>query len=211
MKTRLIKSLNPALAVLLAATLAACATKKPVAPVQPVVKPAETQAQVQTPAVVDNSNAVNSGSASTNTGIDADKLAGDANAIKPPVADSGKKIAYETSLLQTRTLYFPYDGDNVGDADFRALRAHGAYLAANPSARITLHGFADERGTPEYNVALSERRGLSVRDILESSGARGVQLLVVAHGESEPADEGEDEMAWGKNRRVELDYTSAKP
>lgn len=34
------------------------------------------------------------------------------------------------------------------------LDAHAAFLRNNPSYKVTVEGHADERGTPEYNIAL---------------------------------------------------------
>jgi peptidoglycan-associated lipoprotein len=89
-----------------------------------------------------------------------------------------------------------------------ALMAHAAYLAANSSARVVLEGHADERGTVEYNLALGERRGESVRRFLLANGAAAGQIEVVSYGEERPAVMGHDESSYEKNRRVEIKYQS---
>ena len=39
------------------------------------------------------------------------------------------------------------------------LDAHANFLRSNPSYKVTVEkGHADERGTPEYNISLGERR-----------------------------------------------------
>ncbi|MCK5481281.1 MAG: OmpA family protein, partial [Gammaproteobacteria bacterium] len=72
--------------------------------------------------------------------------------------------------------------------------------------RITLEGNTDERGSREYNIALSERRALSVQRILEFDGIASSQITVVGYGEEKPAAEGSSEAAWRLNRRVEIVY-----
>ena len=86
------------------------------------------------------------------------------------------------------------------------LAAHGEYLANVPTATVRLEGHADERGSREYNVGLSERRALAVRQVLLLQGAQASQLTPVGRGEELPAVLGSDEEAYSLNRRVELVY-----
>jgi len=69
---------------------------------------------------------------------------------------------------------------------------------------VVIEGHADERGTEEYNLALGEERGNAARKYLIDLGVPGSKLRVVSKGELEPADQGHDEAAWGKNRRAEF-------
>ncbi len=62
------------------------------------------------------------------------------------------------------------------------LDAHAAFLRANPSVRITIEGHADERGTPEYNIALGERRANAVKMYLQGKGVSADQLAIVSYG-----------------------------
>jgi peptidoglycan-associated lipoprotein len=88
------------------------------------------------------------------------------------------------------------------------LKCHGKWLSANPGARISLEGHADERGTREYNLGLGERRGNAVRDMLLANGGRSEQVAVVSYGEERPICTDSDESCWGKNRRAEIVYTA---
>ena len=69
---------------------------------------------------------------------------------------------------------------------------------------IILAGFTDERGTPEYNRGLGERRAQAVRDALIHAGADGSRIQTVSFGAEMPADSGSSESAWAKNRRGEF-------
>ena len=110
------------------------------------------------------------------------------------------------SPLSVRVIYFDYDSSIVR-ADFsEMIAAHAAYLAANPSTTVTLEGHADERGTREYNLALGERRGLSVRRHLVLLGASAGQVKTVSYGEERPLVDGHDEDSYALNRCVELVY-----
>jgi len=112
------------------------------------------------------------------------------------------------SLLSKRVIYFDFDKSEV-KAEYRSIiAAHAAYLKANRSARVTLEGHADERGTREYNLGLGERRGNSVTGVLSAGGATGSQLNVVSYGEERPVCRVSDEDCWWQNRRVEIVYTA---
>lgn len=71
---------------------------------------------------------------------------------------------------------------------------------------VTVEGHTDARGTPEYNVALGERRAQSVQKYLENLGVAAGQLSVVSYGEEKPVDAGNTEDAFAKNRRAVLNY-----
>lgn len=110
--------------------------------------------------------------------------------------------------LSTKIIYFDYDSSQVRPEFIAAVNAHAAYLAGNASADIRLEGHADERGSREYNIALSERRALSVKRLMSFEGARGDQIKTLAYGEERPVEFGHNESAWSKNRRVEIIYVS---
>ncbi len=112
-----------------------------------------------------------------------------------------------TNLLSRRVIYFDFDKSNIKPEFRDILAAHGTYLGANPGARVTLEGHADERGTREYNLGLGERRGNAASDLLDAQGGSGSQLSVVSYGEERPAANCSDESCWSKNRRVEIVYT----
>lgn len=112
------------------------------------------------------------------------------------------------SLLSKRVIYFDFDKSEV-KSEYRAIvAAHATYVSAHNSARVTLEGHADERGTREYNLGLGERRGNSVSGLLSAGGAMGGQLDTVSYGEERPVCRVSDENCWWQNRRVEIVYTA---
>jgi peptidoglycan-associated lipoprotein len=112
------------------------------------------------------------------------------------------------SLLSKRVIYFDFDKSEV-KAEYRAIvAAHASYVSSNRSARVTLEGHADERGTREYNLGLGERRGNAISGLLSAAGAMGSQLDTVSYGEERPVCRVSDEDCWWQNRRVEIVYTA---
>jgi peptidoglycan-associated lipoprotein len=122
----------------------------------------------------------------------------------------GSPLDDPNSLLSQRVVYFAYDQYDVQTQDRPVIEAHGAYLAANPGATVTLEGHADERGSREYNIALGENRATAVRQLMALLGASGAQVRTVSYGEEQPAVSGHDENSWSQNRRVEIVYRSTQ-
>ncbi|MBW3551024.1 MAG: OmpA family protein, partial [Proteobacteria bacterium] len=60
----------------------------------------------------------------------------------------------------------------------------------------------------EYNLALGQRRGATVKRYLMERGVAGGRLEVVSYGEERPAAEGDDESAYSQNRRAEFEITA---
>lgn len=110
------------------------------------------------------------------------------------------------SRLSVRIIYFDYDSSTVLSQFEEIIQAHAGFLQANPGVTMTLEGHADERGSREYNLALSEQRANAVKKQLVVLGASPDQARTVSYGEERPADPGHDEQAWALNRRVEFVY-----
>ena len=134
-----------------------------------------------------------------------------APAAPAPVADDGMYGPEDLdtdSCLRQRVVYFDFDQDAL-KPEFEAIMAcHAKYLRDRPSARITLEGNADERGTREYNLGLGERRGNAVSTALQGNGGSASQLTVVSYGEERPTCTDASESCWSQNRRVEIVYTA---
>lgn len=116
-----------------------------------------------------------------------------------------KQKAYD-ALMQTQTLYFDYDRSKVDAKYLELLQAHADYLIKNPSAKVKVEGHCDERGTPEYNIALGERRAKAVAQYLQSLGVSAMQITTVSYGEEKPVDLSRTTDGFSKNRRAELVY-----
>lgn len=118
----------------------------------------------------------------------------------------GSPLDDPSSLLSKRVIYFDFDRAEIKQEFRDIIRAHAAYLTANPRTRIVLEGHTDERGTREYNMGLGERRANSVRSVLTLQGVSSGQIETVSYGEERPVALGHDEESWRLNRRVEIVY-----
>lgn len=133
--------------------------------------------------------------------------AGDAGAAQPlPGANGGAADAAGTAA--TRIL-FDFDSSEIRPEYNAALAAHARRLSASPTLKVRLEGNTDERGSPEYNIGLGERRAQAVRRALMLQGVGDAQISTVSYGEERPLAEGESEEAWAQNRRVEIVFAGA--
>ena len=105
-------------------------------------------------------------------------------------------------LTGNNTIYFAYDSAAVTPESRALIEAHSQYLLNNPGINIVLEGHADERGTREYNLALGERRSLSVAEIMVAYGVARDRMQTISYGEERPESLEHNDSAWALNRRV---------
>lgn len=112
------------------------------------------------------------------------------------------KPAVAASDLQV--IHFGYDSFQLDDAARAALDANAKLLRDNPTLSVSVDGHCDERGTVEYNQALGQKRAEAVQQYLSDQGIPSTRFRVISYGKERPVDEGHDESAWARNRRVEF-------
>ena len=104
----------------------------------------------------------------------------------------------------TRVIYFDFDSYAVKDEYRPTIDSYAKSLAADRKKRLVVEGHTDERGGREYNLALGQKRAEAVAKSLALLGATDAQVEAVSYGKERPAVQGNDEAAWAKNRRAEL-------
>ena len=107
-----------------------------------------------------------------------------------------------------RPAFFPLDSADLDDPGRAVVTGNAELLKKYPTWVITIEGHCDERGTPEYNLALGERRAVAVKTYLVSLGISPDRLRTVSYGKEFPFDPGHDDAAWSKNRRAHFVITS---
>jgi peptidoglycan-associated lipoprotein len=127
-------------------------------------------------------------------------------AAKRAAAIEEQKRQELAKLRSEHIIYFDFDVSNVSQQYASVLDAHAKFLNANSDVNVLVEGHADERGTPEYNIALSERRAKAVVTYLENMGVTSGQLSIVSYGEEKPMVKDRSEAAFSKNRRAVLVY-----
>lgn len=106
-------------------------------------------------------------------------------------------------FLDTK-IYFAFDDSSLSAEARETLLAQARWLKENKGRTVVVEGHCDNRGTEEYNLALGSRRAQSVKDFLVNAGVEPSQIVTISYGEERPAERGNNEEAWGKNRRAEF-------
>ncbi len=124
---------------------------------------------------------------------------------------TGEQLTAEQQALRElerlgMIIYFDYDRAEIKPEYVSVVAAHARFLNGSTARRVRLEGHADERGSREYNIGLGERRAQAVRRALLLQGVGEAQITTVSYGEERPAAAGNDEAAYGRNRRVEIGY-----
>lgn len=101
-------------------------------------------------------------------------------------------------------IYFGYDQFDLTPEGLEKVQFFSDILAQNPNKRVVLEGHTDERGTPEYNLALGERRAKAVQDAMMTFGIESSRIEANSYGEEYPVAFEKTEEAWQLNRRVEI-------
>lgn len=120
--------------------------------------------------------------------------------------DLGCFIMAASELVVPINLNFDTASAELSSDDLRELRRIATVLNQQPKASIVIEGYTDSVGSEDYNLALSERRALSVKEALEELGVVTEdleQLSVRAYGESKPIDSNETDNGRAQNRRVQ--------
>jgi peptidoglycan-associated lipoprotein len=119
---------------------------------------------------------------------------------------TSKQLAdYLNKLLDA---YFDYDKAELRADAQSALNTNSSELRALlqefPNTKFVVEGNCDERGSPEYNLALGERRAKAAEEFLTQIGVPAERLTVISYGQERPVCSDHDENCWQKNRRAHL-------
>jgi peptidoglycan-associated lipoprotein len=138
--------------------------------------------------------------AGSGSGADGDYVNG------TPLPDRQEGVSFLGSNVDRNKfspVHFAFDSYNVSANEQGKIQEVAGFLRSSNST-VIVAGFTDERGTPEYNRGLGERRAQAVREALIHAGADGQKIQTVSFGAEMPADPGSGESAWAKNRRAEF-------
>lgn len=99
-------------------------------------------------------------------------------------------------------IYFTVDSSEINATAAGVLDRQAQWLQQYPRYSVTVEGHADERGTREYNIALSARRANATRNYLVSRGIQVNRISVTSFGKERPVAVCDNESCWSQNRRA---------
>jgi peptidoglycan-associated lipoprotein len=125
-----------------------------------------------------------------------------------PLSDRGLDHAARATLEER--ISFAFDQWDLTPVAREKLSAKAEILRSVPNLSLRIEGHADERGSDEYNLALSHRRAAAAMRFLVNQGIAQDRLETVGYGEEQPLDSDENEAAWARNRRDEFRVISGR-
>jgi OOP family OmpA-OmpF porin len=106
---------------------------------------------------------------------------------------------------------FDYDKAELKGNFSTQLTDIGAFMKANPGARIDLLGCTDDHGTDDYNITLSGARAKAVmKHLVDVEGLAAGRMTAKGIGKGKPAADNQTEEGRQRNRRVIAVLTIAK-
>ncbi len=99
-------------------------------------------------------------------------------------------------------IHFIVDQSTLTPEAQEILRRQAAWMRQYPTVTVQIEGHADERGTREYNIALSARRATATREFLVAQGIQASRLSTIAYGKERPVSLCPEESCHAQNRRA---------
>lgn len=103
---------------------------------------------------------------------------------------------------------FDFDRYDIKSEYEHNLEASAQCLEKNPTAKLTISGHTDEKGTSSYNQVLAQKRADAARTWLrDKKGIASNRVKTISFGEKKPVNTESNEYAWEQNRRTEFEIT----
>jgi peptidoglycan-associated lipoprotein len=122
--------------------------------------------------------------------------------------DAATRARIQDLLNRIQDAYFDYNQQNLRPDALAALKSDAQTLSLilrdYPDYKLTVEGYADERGSEEYNMALGEERAQRAKTFLTDSGVPSTQIKTVSYGKDRPVCTENTESCWQKNRRAHI-------
>src|SRR5262252_1913458 len=119
----------------------------------------------------------------------------------PPPPPPAPKV--ERTIILDDVL-FDFDKSTIKPEAAQILDRLVAFMNENKDKRVALSGHTDSIGTEAYNLKLSDRRWMSVRDYVVKKGVDSSRVSGQGFGESKPIASNATAEGQAKNRRVEI-------
>lgn len=122
--------------------------------------------------------------------------------VPAPAPPPAEVAAFETVVL--RPVNFQFDQADLTPPSRQTLDEIAAQFAEHPDLRVSIEGYTDAIGSPDYNHQLGQRRAEAVRDYLVGKGVPAENLEVASRGENDPEAPNDTDDGRAHNRRAEL-------
>lgn len=115
-------------------------------------------------------------------------------------------IEYEAPVI-LKNIHFATDSDELVPSSFPELDKIVQQMEQKPEIMVKIVGHTDNVGEPMYNLLLSKRRALAVKNYLVSKGIAPDRIITDGKGMNAPIDTNATPEGRANNRRIEASFT----
>ncbi len=108
------------------------------------------------------------------------------------------------SSVRLNNIFFGFDSFELLETSFTELETVKWFLERHPQVRIEIGGHTDTAGSESYNLSLSEKRAIAVKNYLLEHGIAAKQVEAKGYGSAHPVATNDTEEGRGQNRRIEF-------
>ncbi len=113
--------------------------------------------------------------------------------------DTVEVIDFEVS-----NVFFDFNSSSVPDSMTNYLGLLADHLSKNKELKVSLYGYTDNVGSKKFNLSLSEKRAVAIKDFLILKGVAAERITYKGLGIAEENANDNSEEARAKKRRVEI-------
>ena len=117
---------------------------------------------------------------------------------------TGGSVSDSEFHAAVQDMFFDYDSFELRPDAQQAAAQAAAFLVQHPDIRVLIGGYADERGSAEYNLALGENRANSAKTGLVNAGVAPARIRVISYGKEKQFCTESTEACWQENRRAQF-------
>ena len=133
--------------------------------------------------------------------LEARRLLIDAKALALEAQNKCSIPAPPGPVAGMKDIFFDFDSDTVRADAEAVLQENAEAMNNDPELTIVIEGYADLRGSTQYNIGLAQRRADNTKAHIESLGIDSSRIEAIGVGETEIFGEGSSSDAYQLNRR----------
>jgi outer membrane protein OmpA-like peptidoglycan-associated protein len=126
------------------------------------------------------------------------------------IAETHRTAVGLVMTLGEKSVRFDFDKSEIKPQYRDILNRIAGVLMTLKQYSISVYGYTDDVGTPEYNLKLSGRRAEAVRNSLVQAGIKPGVITAKGFGKSDPRVKGDSPKARAANRRVEIGIVDSR-
>jgi outer membrane protein OmpA-like peptidoglycan-associated protein len=121
------------------------------------------------------------------------------------IIDESKQREQEVLVLTFKSdFFFDVDSAVLKPGGYKDIDRAAVVLSRYPETSLRVEGHTDSTGSEDYNLKLSEKRAMAVKNELLAQNLDSARIQTIGFGEAKPVADNNTESGRQLNRRVEI-------